>query len=435
MPKLEPAPPRATFGDLADLYRSVRSTSEALCEPLSPEDCQVQSMPDTSPAKWHLAHTSWFFETLVLAKVPNYRAFHPQFRALFNSYYNSVGEQYSRSQRGLLTRPSFDEVIAYRRHVDSHLLELIENTLDGAREGALDDELADVVELGLHHEQQHQELLLTDMKHALSMNPLQPAYREQAGEPEPLTREPEPLGWCRYDEGLREIGFEGESFAFDNERPRHRTFLQAYELAERPVTVSEYLAFMADGGYQNPELWLADGWAVVQSEGWHAPLYWEQRDGEWWHFTLTGSRRVRGDEPVCHVSLYEADAYAQWAGGRLPTEGEWEWAACTSPLEGSFFDDGALHPEAAPPASPGTPRQLFGDIWEWTQSTYAPYPGFRPLAGSLAEYNGKFMSNQFVLRGGSCATSRSHIRPTYRNFFYPDSRWQFSGIRLARDVD
>ena len=426
MPTPNPASPLPTPSELAGRYRTVRSTSEALCGPLSPEDCQIQSMPDASPAKWHLAHTSWFFETLVLGEIADYRVFHPQFRALFNSYYNSVGEQFSRLQRGLLTRPSFDEIIAYRRHVDSHLLERIEN--------GLDDETAGIVELGLHHEQQHQELLLTDVKHALSMNPLQPVYRERVRQPESLATKSEPLTWCHYDEGLREIGFDGEGFAFDNERPRHRTFLQAFELAERPVTVSEYLAFMADGGYQQPELWLSDGWATVQNQDWRAPRYWEQRDGEWWHFTWNGPRRVRGDEPVCHISLYEADAYAQWAGGRLPTESEWEWAASTAPLEGNFFDESALHPTRARHPTPGTPTQLFGDVWEWTRSAYAPYPGFRPLAGSLAEYNGKFMSNQFVLRGGSCATPRSHIRPTYRNFFYPDSRWQFSGIRLARDV-
>ena len=266
------------------------------------------------------------------------------------------------------------------------------------------------------------------------MNPLKPAYREQAQKPRAVDTQIAPLSWCSYDEGVRDIGFDGEGFAFDNERPRHRTFLEAFELAQRPVCVSEFLAFMADGGYERPELWLSDGWATVQSEGWRAPLYWEQRDGAWLHFTLTGLRPVQEDEPVCHVSLYEADAYAQWAGGRLPTEAEWEWAASTAALDGGFFEDSALHPTRAPRASPGTPTQLFGDVWEWTRSAYAPYPGFRPLAGSLAEYNEKFMSNQFVLRGGSCATSRSHIRPTYRNFFYPNSRWQFSGIRLARDV-
>jgi ergothioneine biosynthesis protein EgtB len=422
-----PKPTRAIRRELTDRYRAIRSTSEALCEPLSPEDCQIQSMPDASPVKWHLAHTSWFFETLVLGQTADYAVFHPQFRVLFNSYYNSVGEQYSRPHRGLLTRPSFDEVIAYRRHVDSHMLDRLENGLDA--------ESAGVVELGLHHEQQHQELLLTDVKHALSMNPMQPIYRDPAKKAQAPDAPSKPLTWCFYEEGIRDIGFDGEGFAFDNERPRHRNFLEAFDLAERPVTVSDYLAFMEDGGYERPELWLSDGWATVQSQGWNAPLYWEQRDGAWWHFTLMGPREVLKNEPVCHVSLYEADAYAQWLGARLPTEAEWEWAASSAPLDGGFLGDDAIHPTRASHTTPGTPTQLFGDVWEWTRSAYAPYPGFRPLAGSLAEYNEKFMSNQFVLRGGSCATSRSHIRPTYRNFFYPQSRWQFSGFRLARDAN
>jgi ergothioneine biosynthesis protein EgtB len=407
--------------DLAETYRAIRAATEALCAPLSPEDCSLQSMPDASPAKWHLAHTAWFFETLVLEGLPGYAPFHPAFRVLFNSYYQSVGEQHPRPERGVLSRPSLEEVRAYRRHVDRGILRLLDA---GAAASALD-----AVELGLHHEQQHQELILTDVKHGFSRNPLRPAYRERA--PEPAGRA-QPLGWFGLEAGVREIGHAGPGFAFDNERPRHRVFVEAFALASRPVTNAEYLDFVRDAGYANPALWLSDGFATVRARGWRAPLYWEERDGQWWTHTLAGMAPLRADEPVCHVSHYEADAYARWAGARLPTEAEWECAAEDAPLEGAFVESGRLHPAPSPP--PGrAPSALFGDVWEWTASAYAPYPGFRPLAGSLGEYNAKFMSNQLVLRGGSCATPRSHIRRCYRNFFPPDARWQFSGIRLARD--
>jgi ergothioneine biosynthesis protein EgtB len=408
--------------DLADGYRDVRAASEALCAGLSPEDCNLQSMPDASPAKWHLAHTSWFFETLVLEGVPGYARFDPAFRVLFNSYYQSVGAQHPRPERGLLSRPGLDEVRAYRRHVDAWILRLLDG---GAPAQALE-----VVELGVHHEQQHQELLLTDLKHAFWRNPLRPAYRERA--PEPAGRAEE-LRWLGFDAGLREIGHAGPGFAFDNERPRHRVFVEAFEIASRPVTNAEYRDFVRDGGYSRPELWLSDGFAALGARGWRAPLYWEEAGaGAPLAFTLSGVRELRPDEPVCHVSHYEADAYARWAGARLPTEAEWECAAEGAPIEGNFAEGARFHP-APPPASGKRPSALFGDVWEWTASAYAPYPGFRPLAGSLGEYNGKFMSGQLVLRGGSCATPRAHVRRSYRNFFPPDARWQFSGIRLARD--
>src|SRR5262245_37214876 len=406
--------------DLAEVYREVRAATEALCAPLSPEDCGLQSMPDASPVKWHLAHTSWFFETLVLEGVPGYAAFDPAFRVLFNSYYQSVGDQHPRPERGVLSRPSLDRVLDYRRHVDAGILRLLDRV---APASALD-----VVELGLHHEQQHQELVLTDLKHAFSRNPLHPAYRERA--PEPAGRA-QPLRWVGAEGGLREIGHAGPGFAFDNERPRHRVFVEAFEIASRPVTNGEYLDFVRDGGYSRAELWLSDGFAAQAARGWRAPLYWEGEGDARSAFTLSGMAPLRRDEPACHLSYYEADAYARWAGARLPTDAEWECAAAQAPLAGAFVESGRLHPAPSPAAGPH-PAALFGDVWEWTASAYAPYPGFRPLAGSLGEYNGKFMSNQMVLRGGSCATPERHIRRSYRNFFPPDARWQLSGIRLAR---
>jgi ergothioneine biosynthesis protein EgtB len=408
--------------EIAERYQAVRHASLALAEPLSPEDSALQSMEDASPTKWHLAHTSWFFETLVLEEaVAGYTPFHPHFRMLFNSYYNSVGEQYPRPRRGLLSRPDLAEVLAYRRHVDDEMLALLADPAGG---GKLDE----IVELGLHHEQQHQELILTDIKHALSFNPLEPTYREM---PAPEAGKAAALRWIGYDAGIRRIGHDGSSFSFDNERPAHRAFVHAFELASRPVTNGEFRDFMEAGGYRNPELWLSDGWAAVQRGGWRAPLYWRDGDDGWTTLTLTGSRPVRPEEPVCHVSYFEADAYARWAGARLPTEAEWECAAGGDP-DGNFVESGALHP--LPTRDLGEqPAGLFGDVWEWTASPYLAYPGFRPLSGALGEYNGKFMSGQIVLRGGSCATPRTHIRRSYRNFFYPGARWQFSGVRLARD--
>jgi ergothioneine biosynthesis protein EgtB len=421
---------RATAADaLAQRYRAVRAATIALAEPLSAEDCALQSMPDASPTKWHLAHTSWYFETFALESgLAGYRSFEPAFRMLFNSYYNAVGPQYARPQRALLTRPSLEEVLAYREHVDRHMLVL----LDDAK---LDAALHDVVLLGTHHEQQHQELILTDIKHLFAQNPLAPVYSESAAHPARADARREGR-FVAFPGGLREVGHAGPGFAFDNEGPRHRVHLEPFALASRPVTNREYLAFVDAGGYRDPEPWLADGWAAVQRHGWEAPLYWQRRDGAWWSFTLGGLCELALDEPVVHVSFYEADAFARWAGARLPTEMEWESAAAGAPIAGHFAESGAFHPRPAPSpghaAGPGL-AQLFGDVWEWTRSAYAPYPGYARPAGVLGEYNGKFMANQIVLRGGSCATPADHIRATYRNFFYPDARWQFSGIRLAKD--
>jgi ergothioneine biosynthesis protein EgtB len=408
-------------------YLEVRRASEDLCAPLSAEDCAMQSMADASPAKWHLAHTSWFFETFLLEQhVPSYRPFHPDYRVLFNSYYESVGAQYPRAARGLLSRPTLDEVLAYRRHVDRHVAQLLEKGPDLPRD------VLEIIELGLHHEQQHQELLLTDVKHLFSLNPLHPAYRDPAAAPPGGAAA---LGWFGFEGGTTQIGHPGGGFAFDCESPRHPELLHDFELASRTVTSGEFLAFMQEGGYQRPEFWLSDGFAAVDRGGWRAPLYWEERDGEWLTQTLSGLRAVRADEPVCHVSLYEADAYARFAESRLPTEIEWEHAAAREPVVGNFVESGQLHPTSGPPTDGASLAGIFGDVWEWTRSAFAPYPGYRTLKGALGEYNGKFMANQLVLRGGSCATPRSHIRASYRNFFFPDQRWQFTGIRLARDAD
>jgi ergothioneine biosynthesis protein EgtB len=408
---------------LAARYARVREATLSIAEGLSAEDCAIQSMPEASPLKWHLAHTTWFFETFVLEPaVRGYAAFNPRFRVLFNSYYNTVGEQHPRAERGQLSRPALEEVLAYRRHVD------------GAMErfaAAAEPRWRDLVELGMHHEQQHQELMLTDLKHLLSCNPLLPAYRPARARP--ATAAQRPAGWVHFPEGIRQIGSDGLAFHFDNEAPRHRVFLAACDIAARPVSNGEYLRFIEDGGYRRPELWLSEGWDTVRAKGWDAPLYWRARDGRRRSFTLSGERDLDPAEPVCHVSYFEADAYARWAGARLPTEAEWECAAAGEKPEGNFLEDGALHPAAAPADAAGL-RQMFGDVWEWTSSAYGPYPGYRPAAGAVGEYNGKFMVNQYVLRGGSCATPQSHIRASYRNFFPTATRWQFSGIRLARDA-
>ncbi len=411
---------------LADRYRAVRALTEQLREPLSAEDCQAQSMPDCSPVKWHLAHTTWFFETFALAAGGgDYRPFNAAFAVLFNSYYQQVGAQHPRAERGLLTRPSLREVLAYRAHVDVALLDRLAAG-DAGR-------LADIVGLGLQHEQQHQELLLTDAKHLLGSNPLRPAYRA-AVSAAPAPTAPVATGWRTYDGGVHQIGAAGDAFAFDNEGPRHAVLLQPFALARRPVTNAEFAAFIDDGGYRRPELWLADGWATVTARGWMAPLYWQRAVDGWHEFTLAGVHPLAPQAPVCHVSFYEADAYATWAQARLPTEAEWEVAAAAAPVEGNLLDSGRLHPAAAACQGEGhAVGQLFGDVWEWTRSAYAPYPGYHPPSGALGEYNGKFMCNQFVLRGGSCATPRDHVRASYRNFFPPDARWQFSGLRLARD--
>jgi ergothioneine biosynthesis protein EgtB len=406
-------------GRLRDEYVSVRGATAALAAPLTPEDHMVQSMPDASPAKWHLAHTTWFFETFVLAAYrPGYQPGNPAFAHLFNSYYEAVGPRVARAERGLVSRPALSEVHAYRHQIDEAVLSLLD---------ALPPEGEALVTLGLNHEQQHQELLLTDIKHAFSRNVLRPAYRP-APAPAPGPPPP-PLQFVPHAEGLAEIGHQGAAFAFDNEGPRHRVFLRGFALASRLVTCGEYLAFMEDGGYRQPALWLSEGWDLVRTQGWTAPLYWEQTDG-WMQHTLTGTRPIDPAEPVCHVSHYEADAFARWAGARLPTEGEWERAAAPRPVAGNFVESGRLHPVAAG----SDDLQLFGDVWEWTGSPYTPYPGYRAAAGALGEYNGKFMSNQMVLRGGSCLSPHSHLRASYRNFFSPTARWQMSGLRLAKDV-
>ena len=409
-------------------YQKVRHFSEQLCEPLVTEDYVIQSMPDVSPTKWHLAHVSWFFETFLLSPaLPDYQSLHPQYAYLFNSYYNTLGERHCRPKRGLISRPTVKETYEYRRYVDEHVLELLEKIDE--RQLA---ELAPIMTLGLNHEQQHQELMVTDIKHVLSCNPLSPTYRART--PTGASNIT-PLEWVSFPEGLYWIGHEGSGFAFDNEGPRHRQFVQSFQLASRLVTNGEYLEFMEDGGYDNPLLWLSEGWATVRAEEWQAPLYWEQRDGRWWMMTLSGVREVDKAEPVCHVSYFEADAYARWADARLPTEAEWEVAAQEAPVEGNFVESGLYHPAPLNASTTdGKLAQMYGDVWEWTQSSYAPYPNFRPGPGAIGEYNGKFMCNQYVLRGGSCATSLSHIRSTYRNFFPANAQWQFMGIRLAKEV-
>ncbi|MEW6766080.1 MAG: ergothioneine biosynthesis protein EgtB [Pseudomonadota bacterium] len=417
-------PPLQEREQLLERYRRVRHDSIALCAPLTIEDHVPQPIPDVSPPKWHLAHTSWFFEAFLLDPFqPGHHDFHPAYDELFNSYYLTHGTPYPRPHRGHLARPTVSEVHAYRQHVDTAMAELILH----ADEMTWPDVQARAV-LGLNHEQQHQELLLTDIKYIFALNPLRPAYRELA---EPPARPAPTLRWHTVEGGPREIGHAGRGFAYDNEGPQHVVLLQDYVLASRPVTNAEYLAFMADDGYKRPELWLSDGWRLARREGWEAPLYWERVDGAWHHMTLGGPRPVDPHAPVCHVSHYEADAYARWAGHRLPTEFEWEVAAASLPMTGNLRDADLLQPMAATPGS-GL-RQMYGDVWEWTASPYAPYPRYRPARGPLGEYNGKFMSGQMVLRGGSCATPDDHIRASYRNFFYPKDRWQFSGIRLADD--
>ncbi len=415
---------------LRDDYHTVRAASRWLTEGLSAEDCCVQSMEQASPVKWHLAHTTWFFEQFVLQVcVPDYRPFDERFAYLFNSYYNACGQRHPRPARGLLTRPSLREVWDYRLAVDDRMATLLEtlSPRDLAR-------WQPVVEIGLHHEQQHQELLVTDLKHALSQNPLEPGFRdEQPSEPSAEVRASlGPHDWLSVPAGVYEVGHTGSGFHYDNEAPRHRVFLEAYELATRPVSQGEFLEFINDDGYHRPELWLSAGWDLVCQHEWRAPLYWRHEHNAWTVFTSRGRRPVVADEPVCHVSFYEADAFARWAGGRLPTEQEWEVVASAHPVEGVFLANQQPHPGRLLDA-PQLVQSLFGNTWEWTGSSYRPYPGYQPPPGALGEYNGKFMSNQMVLRGGSCATAPGHLRATYRNFFAPEARWQFSGFRLARD--
>ncbi|EIJ35454.1 ergothioneine biosynthesis protein EgtB [Thiothrix nivea] len=414
---VEVPPRRVERDELLLDYQRTRQASEAICFPLSPDDYQIQSIVETSPPKWHMGHVTWFFETFLLqAFVPDYRPFHPQFNYVFNSYYQTVGSMHPRARRGLLSRPTIEEVYAYRAAIDARMLELIASVPESQWPA-----VAERVTLGLNHEQQHQELLYMDIKHNLSVNPLKPAYTAQAL---PLVDKATPLGWLERAEDLQETGFAGDGFAFDNERPQHKSWLEAHRLADRLSANAEYLAFIKDGGYQRPELWLADGWAYINQHGWQAPLYWEQRDGEWYEFTLHGLMPLNPAAPVAHTSYYEADAFARWSGKRLPLETKLESRLLELEPEGQFTDSGIFHPQ------PGS-GQWFGTLWEWTASPYTAYPRFKTLEGSMGEYNGKFMNNQWVLRGGACVTPREHIRPTYRNFFYPHDRWQFSGIRLA----
>jgi len=421
---VSPADLRAECSALERRYREVRAATVALALPLSDADATVQSMPDASPAKWHLAHTTWFFESMVLtADSSNYNAFDERFNFLFNSYYESVGVRQPRPLRGLLTRPTLAEVLAYRDYVDSAIAQLLQRS---PAEGLLK-----VIELGCHHEQQHQELLLTDILHLFAQNPLRPAYRESV--PLPVELIDRSQTYRGFPGGLVDIGHPGPSFAFDCEGPRHTVRIEPYRLSDRLVTNGEWAEFIADGGYRNPLLWLSDGWATVRSEAWSAPLYWEARDGEFWSMTLRGAQPIDPDAPVTHVSYFEADAFATWASRRLPTEAEWEAAAQNLAVAGNFVNSGRLRPRPAPQAT-GELRQMFGDVWEWTRSAFLPYPRFRPMEGALGEYNGKFMSGQFVLRGGSCVTPEDHVRATYRNFFAPNARWQFSGLRLAEDA-
>jgi ergothioneine biosynthesis protein EgtB len=418
-------------GSLAARYAAVRRFSQALCATLEPEDCCIQSMPDVSPTRWHLAHTTWFFETFILASQPAYKPCQAEYGYLFNSYYNAIGEQFPRAHRGLLSRPTVAQVFEYRREIDEQMMRLLSN--DGIDSCG---PLSERIELGLHHEQQHQELMLTDIKHVLSCNPMFPTYRTG----EFLSGQAPTQSWSEFKEGIYWIGHDGNDFAYDNEAPRHRVFLEAFHISNRLVTCGDYLEFINDAGYKRPELWLSQGWGQVQEQGWQAPLYWNKTDDQWREFTLAGQQPLDNQRPVCHLSYFEADAFARWAGARLPTEAEWEIASENTPIAGNWADtllaSGlAIHPSSHSPPMPADnsqPSQMFGTVWQWTASPYVAYPGYRAAEGALGEYNGKFMCNQFVLRGGSCATPSNHIRRTYRNFFPPEARWQFSGLRLAK---
>jgi ergothioneine biosynthesis protein EgtB len=415
---------RVTSSVLPADYCEVRATTEQLAAILSPEDQTVQSMPDVSPTKWHRAHVTWFFETFILAPHrPDYRSFNDAYAYIFNSYYEALGDRHPRTERGLISRPGIDDIARYREHVDREMTSFLG--------GGLESAVSELVTLGLHHEKQHQELLLMDIKHVLSRNPLQPVYKARTAQDPSTPAAPPKAGWIEHEGGTTEIGHNGDGFGFDNEFPRHPVYLSPFALADRPVTCGDWLSFMEDGGYSRPEFWLSDGWSVVMAQDWRSPLYWfadPEKLDTWQQFTLSGTRQVDPDEPVCHVSYYEADAYAHWTGMRLPTEAEWETVAASSASGDNLLSTGSLHPVPAV-----TTNALYGDVWEWTSSAYTPYPGFRTAPGAVGEYNGKFMVSQYVLRGGSCVTPSGHIRATYRNFFPPGARWAFSGLRLARD--
>ncbi|MGH6819087.1 MAG: ergothioneine biosynthesis protein EgtB [Methylovirgula sp.] len=411
--------------EFISLYHTVRETIRSLGARLSDADATVQSMPDASPAKWHLAHTTWFFETMVLVpRLSGYRLFDESFGFLFNSYYDTIGARQPRPKRGLITRPSLEVIYDYRAHVDAAVEKLLCD--------APSPDVAALIELGCHHEQQHQELLLTDILHLFAQNPLRPAYKD----PSPIAVDPntdQTIAYKSVQGGVVEIGHNGEGFAFDCEGPRHSVFLEPFRLADRLISNREWIEFILDGGYDNPLLWLSEGWARARSENWTMPLHWDKRDDEYWTMTLRGAQPIDPAAPVCHVSYFEADAFATWAHRRLPTEAEWEHAAGEVSQTGNFLESGRLRPKPAA-KSTGEVRQMFGDVWEWTRSAFSPYPRFRAAEGAIGEYNGKFMCGQFVLRGGSCVTAADHVRPTYRNFFPPDARWQFSGLRLAEDA-
>ena len=415
--------------DLLARFHELRNFSAKLSENLAAEDCVVQSIPDVSPTKWHLAHTTWFFETFILKKwKTDYRDAVPEYAYLFNSYYNAAGTMHRRDLRGLISRPTVEETKKYRASINADIDDLVSNA-----DEKLFREIEPILILGIHHEQQHQELLITDIKHVFAQNPLFPVFRKQKIENHKAGIAP--VKFVEFDETTLEIGHDGNDFCYDNELPRHRALVLPFALANRLVTNGEYLEFMRDNAYSRSEFWLSLGWMTVNEQSWRAPLYWIERDGEWWNFTLSGLRKVDPNEPITHLSYFEADAYANWAGARLPTEFEWERAAAKIDIDGNFVENERFHP-APLNESPqdGQLAQMFGDVWEWTRSSYSPYPGYRAEPGALGEYNGKFMCNQYVLRGGSCATSRTHIRKTYRNFFQPEKRWQFMGIRLARDL-
>lgn len=412
-------------GILLNNYKKVRSFSHTLAEPLAVEDYVIQTMPDVSPTKWHLAHTSWFFEAFVLSEInPSYQSLNPKYNFLFNSYYVQVGERHCRPKRGLISRPTVDEVYEFRAFVDKNMFDLFENSDDKTF-----SEIAPIIEIGLHHEQQHQELIITDIKHVFSENPLDPVYSKSNNTSKKQLSQ---LEWVEFNEGLYSIG-SVDGFCYDNEIPRHKTYIDSFKIASRLVTNGEYAEFIEDGGYEKPEIWLSDGWNTISSNGWKSPLYWYQKDVEWGVFTLNGVKKLNLNEPVCHVSFYEAEAFARWAGARLPSEFEWELASEDLLVQGNFVEDKNFHPIVNNNKSEKL-HQFYGDVWEWTRSPYSPYPGYTAPEGALGEYNGKFMCNQMVLRGGSCATSISHIRNTYRNFFPPDARWQFMGIRLTKDA-